>query len=183
MVVYTGDIELNPATDSWVRTIQLPDRSVNITQNRSRTITQNLRSTIDLNFGTTNLNIRTNRRTRGNTRGRLISRTVSDRVLGSARASASSDTTNTSVNVDTISFDDVNTRNELQRASDEVFMRSRNTEFKVSNLKPSTRFYQFIDGNSGVDFIPKLIEIANSTSLANYGTSSGSFQIGETVIG
>ena len=61
-------------------------------------------------------------------------------------------------------------------------MRSRNTEFKVSNLKPSTRFYQFIDGNSGVDFIPKLIEIANSTSLANYGTSSGSFQIGETVV-
>ena len=56
------------------------------------------------------------------------------RVVNSNRLSASSDTTNTSVNVDTISFDDVNTRNELQRASDEVFMRSRNTEFKVSNL-------------------------------------------------
>ena len=181
VVVYTGDIELNPATDSWVRTIQLPDRSINITQNRSRTITQNLRSTIDLNLGTANVNVGTRTQRRG--RGRLLRRSVSERRLSSSRLSASSDTTNTSVNVDTISFDDVNTRNELQRASDEVFMRSRNTEFKVSNLKPSTRFYQFIDGNSGVDFIPKLIEIANSTSLANYGTSSGSFQIGETVVG
>ena len=169
---------MNPATDSWVRTIQLPDRSINITQNRSRTITQNLRSTIDLNLGTANLNVGTRTQRVGS--GVLLRRSVSERQLSSSRLSASSDTTNTSVNVDTISFDDVNTRNELQRASDEVFMRSRNTEFKVSNLKPSTRFYQFIDGNSGVDFIPKLIEIANSTSLANYGTSSGSFQIGET---
>ena len=62
-------------------------------------------------------------------------------------------------------------------------MRSRNTEFRISNLKPFTRFYQFLDGNSGVDFTPKLIEIANSSSLDNYGTQSGSFEVGETVIG
>jgi hypothetical protein len=53
-------------------------------------------------------------------------------------------------------------------------MRSRNIQFSVSNVKPSTQFYQFLDGNSGVDFIPKLIEIANS---------SKAFVVGETVIG
>jgi hypothetical protein len=61
-------------------------------------------------------------------------------------------------------------------------MRSRNTQFSASNLKPSTRFYQFLDGNSGVDFIPKLVEIANDSTLDNYG-SSNAFIVGETVIG
>ena len=53
-------------------------------------------------------------------------------------------------------------------------MRSRNTQFSASNLKPSTQFYQFLDGNSGVDFIPKLIEIRDVTKA---------FVVGETVIG
>ena len=53
-------------------------------------------------------------------------------------------------------------------------MRSRNTQFSASNLKPSTQFYQFLDGNSGVDFIPKLIEIRDATKA---------FVVGETVIG
>ena len=61
-------------------------------------------------------------------------------------------------------------------------MRSRNTEFSISNLKPYTRYYQFLDGNGSIDFIPKLIEISDSASLQNYGASSA-FEIGETVFG
>ena len=64
----------------------------------------------------------------------------------------------------------------------ELYMRSRNTGFDVVNLKPLTRVYQFIDGNSGVDFVPKLIEIANDSSLQTYG-SSKVFTVGETVVG
>jgi hypothetical protein len=64
----------------------------------------------------------------------------------------------------------------------EQYMRSRNVEFKVFGLKENTRYYQFLDGNSGVDFIPKLIEISPDSSLQNYGASS-SFVPGETVIG
>ncbi len=64
----------------------------------------------------------------------------------------------------------------------ELYMRSRNTGFNAVNLKPLTRFYQFLDGNSGVDFIPKLIEISNDSTLQNYG-SNGSFTVGETVKG
>lgn len=74
------------------------------------------------------------------------------------------------------------TTNNLVSSGTELFMRSRNTGFTASNLKPLTRFYQFLDGNSGVDFIPKLIEIASDSTLQNYGASSA-FTIGETVIG
>jgi hypothetical protein len=70
----------------------------------------------------------------------------------------------------------------LLASGTELYMRSRNTGFNVVNLKPLTRIYQFLDGNSGVDFIPKLIEISSDSTLSNYG-ASGAFNIGETVIG
>jgi hypothetical protein len=75
-----------------------------------------------------------------------------------------------------------NIENRLISNGTELYMRSRNTGFSAVNLKPFTRVYQFLDGNSGVDFIPKLIEISIDSTLQNYG-SSGSFQIGETVTG
>lgn len=62
------------------------------------------------------------------------------------------------------------------------YMRSRNTQFSATNVKPLTQFYQFFDGNSSVDFIPKLIEIANDSTLQNYGASAA-FVVGETVVG
>ena len=74
------------------------------------------------------------------------------------------------------------TQNILVSSGAERYMRSRNTGFTAVNLKPFTRFYQFLDGSSGVDFVPKLIEISSSSSLQNYG-SSGSFLVGETVKG
>lgn len=64
----------------------------------------------------------------------------------------------------------------------ELYMRSRNTGFSAINLKPLTQYYQFLDSNSGVDFIPKLVEISPNSNLNDYG-SSGAFTIGETVIG
>jgi len=70
----------------------------------------------------------------------------------------------------------------LISSADEQYMRSRNTQFSANNLKPLTRFYQFFDGNGSVDFIPKLLEVSNDSTLVNYGTV-GSFEVGETVIG
>jgi hypothetical protein len=64
----------------------------------------------------------------------------------------------------------------------DLYMRSRNTQFSAKNLKPFTQFYQFLDSNSGVDFTPKLVEIATDSTLQNYGASAA-FQVGETVIG
>ena len=75
-----------------------------------------------------------------------------------------------------------NVEDRLLASGTELFMRSRNTAFSAVNLKPLTRIYQFLDGNSQVDFIPKLIEIATSRSLENYGASKA-FSVGETVTG
>lgn len=70
----------------------------------------------------------------------------------------------------------------LLASGSELYMRSRNTGFTAVNLKPLTRVYQFLDGNSGVDFVPKLIEIATDSTLQNYGASKA-FTVGETVVG
>jgi hypothetical protein len=64
----------------------------------------------------------------------------------------------------------------------ELYMRSRNTEFTAVNLKPFTRYYQFLDGNSGIDLIPKLVEIATDSTLQTYGASKA-FIVGEEVVG
>jgi len=76
----------------------------------------------------------------------------------------------------------VSSKDVLVSSGTEQYMRSRNTHFYAANLKPLTKFYQFFDGNGSVDYIPKLLEISNSSSLSDYG-SIGSFEVGETVIG
>ena len=53
-------------------------------------------------------------------------------------------------------------------------MRSRNVEFIAGGLKPLTNYYTFLDGVSGIDVIPKILEIQ---------MNSGVFQIGEDVEG
>lgn len=54
------------------------------------------------------------------------------------------------------------------------WMRSRNISFHARGIKPLTQFFAFFDGTSGIDVIPKLIEIEMRT---------GSFAIGERVVG
>ncbi len=168
VVIYTGIIQLNPAVDTWVRTIQLPDRNVNITNNSSRTITRDL--SIDLRQTIQNPVVRETTSTsvrrvpnpsRRGTRATIGSRTSTSTSTQSFRASSRS----TNTTFDTITNTDISIRNVLVASGDESFMRSRNTEFTVSNLKPSTQYYQFLDDNSAVDFTPKLIEVATDNSL------------------
>lgn len=195
IIVYTGTIQLNPSSDSWTRTIQLQDRtvnagvrrqSVNLVNNLNHTLRHNLTNNLSQNLNLnliSNQNISVRRGTQlpglqfanfnasGSTSS-FSSSTASSRVVSNSSSTASD------------SFDTVDTsiRNEVVGLEDEVFIRSRNTEFVVSNLKANTRFYQFLDGNSQVDVVPKLIEIANSSTLENYGSSSA-YSVGETVIG
>ena len=54
-------------------------------------------------------------------------------------------------------------------------MRSRNVEFRVTKCKPLTRLYGFFDGVHVTRYCtPKLLEIS---------MTSGTFQVGETVVG
>ncbi len=60
----------------------------------------------------------------------------------------------------------------LVSSEPDTHIRSRNIEFDAGTLKPNTQYYAFFDSASGIDIIPKLIEIE---------MESGSFQIGERV--
>ena len=183
VIVYSGDLKLSPEIDTWVRTVQLPDKNISITVNSTRTLERNLVSnsfvTLTPIQTTSSSTVNLPQLRGGGTRTRTVS------VVNTQTSSTATNTTsNTTQNIDydTTSDTDTTIRNVLVSSSNETFMRSRNTSFSASNLKPGTQFYQFLDGNSGVDFIPKLVEIANDSTLANYG-ASGAFTVGETVIG
>lgn len=126
VVLYTGNVELSPAQDSWVRTIRIPPRNVN--------------------GGTSNVSLGGG--------WRIFAGTVTQ----------------------------VSTRDVVVSSGNDAFMRSRNTEFDITNIKPLTKFYQFFDGNGSVDYVPKLLEIASDSTLEEYG-ASGAFTVGETVHG
>jgi hypothetical protein len=182
VIVYSGDLKLSPEIDTWVRTIQLPDKNIDITLNSTRTLEKNLVS----NAFVTLTPIQTTSSSTVNLpdifgHGNWTESSSSISESSSTSTSTTSNTTQ-SIDYDTTSNTDTTIRNVLVSSSNETFMRSRNTQFSASNLKPGTQFYQFLDGNSGVDFIPKLVEIANDSTLANYG-ASGAFAVGETVIG
>ena len=54
------------------------------------------------------------------------------------------------------------------------YIHSRNVGFSAGSLKAFTTHYSFFDARSGIDIIPKLIEVS---------MQSGSFEKGETVVG
>ena len=56
----------------------------------------------------------------------------------------------------------------------DTHIRSRNVAFAAGGLRPLARHYPFFDSASGIDIVPKLIEIT---------MSSGVFSVGETVTG
>ena len=70
--------------------------------------------------------------------------------------------------------DDIFTSRILISSEPDTHIRSRNVGFNATRIKPNTRFYAFFDSSSGLDIIPKLIEIT---------MDSGVFQINETVDG
>ena len=66
------------------------------------------------------------------------------------------------------------TNDRIVSSEPDTHIRSRNVAFDASSVKPLTRFYAFFDSQSGIDIIPKLIEVS---------MDSGSFDINETVEG
>jgi hypothetical protein len=153
---YIGSIKLTPEEDRWVRTVQLADRQVSVSVN------------LKLDLGIANLqDVNTTGESTGS--GSLVRYETEVFDRSNVVKNSSSSTNATSERI-------------FLGSSADQYMRSRNTEFSVSSLKAKTQFYHFLDGNSAVDFLPKLLEIANDSTLQNYG-SSKQFSVGETVIG
>jgi len=169
VINYNGLVTLTPARDTWIRTIQLDNKVL------THSNTLNLQITTETNRF--NLNNVDNRSSAGTG---LSGRTV---TVADTFTSLSSNTTSQTAN--TRSSDSSTSQTEetaFVTQSNEIYIRSRNTQFVASNLKAGQRFYQFFDNNSKVDFIPKLIEISQEIELINPGSSGASFIIGERVI-
>ena len=172
VVVYTGNLVLDPENDIWTRTVQLEDRNITSTRNNEIELNNN----IDLsrfNFADVNFN-NVNRRVAN---GRMAGATVTETTQSFGRT-RNENISSTARN--TFTTTDVSIRNVLISSDRDSFMRSRNTEFVASNLKPKTRYYHFLDNKKGVDLVPKLIEIKKSDGTDG---SDGVFTVGETVVG
>lgn len=159
VVTYRGLVTLSPSRDNWTRTIQLEDVVINIRNSSSSSSSQTVQ-------------------------GRDIVTEIAnwDIAQGERLEVVTGQVSSTSTSTSTSSSFSSSSRTDLVDTYAEEYMRSRNVTFNVTNTKPYTRYYQFLDGNSSVDFIPKFIEIASDSSLQEYG-SSKDYIIGETVIG
>jgi len=61
-------------------------------------------------------------------------------------------------------------------------IRSRNVGFEANGLQPFTRYYPFFDSTSGIDIIPKLIEISMDSGVFEAGETVEGFLDGERII-
>ena len=161
VIEYVGNVKLSPASDFWIRTVYISPSVQNITRRTTNVVTNTINNTITL----PSIRIETGS-------GSRVTETSSIETSTSSRVQTST-SSRTRVNV--------RSRDIIISSGDEQYIRSRNVSFFGRSLKPLTRHYQFLDNHSNVSFIPKLLEIANSTSLETSGSSEGSFTSGETI--
>ncbi len=156
--VFNGNIELDPPSDVWTRTVQLADRTVR------QTGTRTLRDTFLGNFvWGQDINP-------GDIAG--IDFGLNDWTdVGNGNLVWETGTTTS---------ERVETQNNLVSSAADDFMRSRNIQFECGGFLDFVRTYLFIDGQKIFDIIPKLLEITPTANGTDYG-SNGAFKIGEEV--
>ncbi len=203
---WNGTLELTPATDNWVDTARIEAKIIETEGNYAETF-NNLAAngTIDpqTGFGPivwdswetnwTGIEVVESSRTRviqngpdvihrqgpgGRNRHRSDFRTVTDQVIEEQLRTTREFGTVSRNGVRTIvteQFDRESVGDRVVSRDLIPFMRSRNLEFVSKRVKPLTRLYAFFDGVDISKFcVPKLLEIS---------MTSGTFQVGETVVG
>jgi hypothetical protein len=202
---WQGTLEITPATDTWVDTVRLEPKIIETEGNYAETMNrlqdeqgvdpQTGFGPVIWNAWETNWTgqevIETTKRRKiappkhvdvqgagGRLRRRDFTRTVTSKVV--------EDTFREVVDTGVMTRDGVRTvvteQFDMESVGDRVvsrdvipYMRSRNISFHAKKLKPLTRLYAFFDGQDVTKFcVPKLIEIS---------MTSGTFQVGETVVG
>lgn len=171
VIQYVGDIRLNPIRDTWIRTIELNDKTIihNNTLNlESQVTTERLELVnIDNTSGATSSG--------GGDSGSLrIVDTWTNLSLNDSRSAGGQ------VFLSSDFSESRSAERAFVESTLEQYIRSRNVEFISSNLKSFTRYYPFFDGLSTIDVIPKLIEVTSDRNLLNPGTD-GTFQAGEDI--
>ena len=153
VLVFSGNIQLDPPSDNWSRTIYVENTRQESTGARwaersnvvgSEVVGRRTESLADFSIGhsmggSTNVEINRNITTH------RVEREFTNVLEGPSREFSYIESTKVDSDVD-------------------PFMRSRNVFFTAGNLKPFTRHYHFLD--SGVpDIVPKVIEIEMSSGV------------------
>ena len=207
---WQGTMELNPASDTWVDTVRLDAKVIDVEGDYSSTIalleqTEGLDpqtgfAPIVWNAWETNwtgfeFNDTTVRSTQSTSSVRNAGGWINNFSEGFGNPARTIRTDNTTTIEDTLRETirtGVESRTGLQTVVTEQFdresvgdrtvsrdliatMRSRNVEFVSKRMKPLTQMYAFFDGENVTKYcVPKLLEIS---------MTSGTFQVGETVVG
>ncbi len=201
---WQGSLELTPASDTWVDTVRLDPKIIQTEGNYNEVMNDAIEAgTVDpqtgfgpivwnswqTNWTGTEVVTTTRRRWernvgfrgwmgqpgggRRNQFGTLIDREIRE-TLQDRRDTGVRSRTGERVTI-TESFDEHSVGDRVVSRDLVPFMRARNVEFDAKRLKPLTRMYAFFDGIDVTKYcVPKLLEIQMST---------GTFQVGETVIG
>jgi len=204
---WQGTMELNPASDTWVDTVRIEPKVIDVEGDYASQValleqTENFDpqrgfapvvwNSWETNWTGFEFNDTTTRRTTTTNGGR---RGVGGWINGGSGAARwVVDTTTTTIEDtvrETIRTDQqsrtgsqlfVHEQFDRESVGDRTvsrdlipFMRSRNVEFVSKRMKPLTRMHAFFDGEQVDKYcVPKLLEIS---------MTSGTFQVGETVIG
>lgn len=207
---WQGTMELNPSSDTWVDTVRLNPKIINVEGNYAETLAHAARTlNIDPQTGlgptlwgswetvwtgrdvwegtrerTTNTSQTNVIGVQGwegvldnGAHGPVVERTFTTTIQERVREVRNTGTTSRSGSRTVVAeqFDNVSQGDRVLSRNLVPFMRSRNIEFVGKRFKPLTQLYGFFDGVDVTRFcVPKLLEIS---------MISGSFEVGESVIG
>jgi hypothetical protein len=200
---WQGTVELSPSSDTWVDTTRLDAKIINTEGNYAETLANAVKTlNIDPQTGFapvvwnawqtswTGSEVVNTSRTRTDTsggnwrgvisggRGREVyetqTTTVVQEQLREVRDTGIQSRTGNRTIV-TEQFDKTSVGDRVVSRNLIPYMRSRNIQFISKKVKPLTQLYAFFDGVDVTKYcVPKLLEI---------GMVSGTFQVGETVVG
>ena len=190
---WKGTLEITPASDTWVDTVRLESRVIAVEGNYAQSLSDAARTlNVDpqTGFAPTVWNSWVDTWT-----GQQRIQTTRDRTEVTSSTSGYTTTTTTRVirdnllevidtgvanrnglrTVVTTQFDQSSLGDRVVNRDLIAFMRSRNLQFVLKQIKPLTQLYAFFDGIDVTKYcVPKLLEI---------NMISGVFEVGESIIG
>jgi hypothetical protein len=176
---YGGTIDLFPSSDVWVDQVRLEPLTFNAEGNYTETSLQLSKEGFDqqTGFGPViwgswkgNIDTSTSTETKNVTIGNAIYKQT---IETTTRTGTETRTGTRKVLKE--QFDDQSLGDRVLNSEVIAFIRKRNIEITAKRMRPLTRLYPFFDGVDMSNYIvPKLLEI---------NMISGTFQVGETVIG
>jgi hypothetical protein len=201
---WQGSLELTPATDTWVDTVRLEAKIIDVEGDYEQVMARAVdEQGVDPQTGFaptiwnawetnwTGRDVIETTRTRTQRVPRVVHRGPRGRALtGSRQRNVNADiiedtfrevrdtgvmSRTGSRTIVTEQFDRTSVGDRVVSRNVVPYMRSRNIQFEAKKLKPLTRLYAFFDNSNVTKFcVPKLLEISMTT---------GTFEVGETVVG